>query len=255
MLFVRTGSVMTDVFGSGRGFDADDRLADCEKILDYRFRDRMLLQRCLTHSSIASTRLDSNERLEFLGDAVLGLVVCESLFRRYPKAPEGELTRWKSVLVSGATCARISERLGLNQVLALGKGLRERHSVPVSIRAAVLEAVIAGIYLDGGIDSARTFIERVLADELKGVTEESCQNFKSLLQQLSQKRFSETPRYDLIDEKGPDHSKCFKIAAAIGSRSHTAAWGASKKEAEQRAAENALSELEGRPVAHPDHES
>lgn len=246
---------MADVSNSENQKEADDPLADCESILNYQFTDRSLLERCLTHSSIARTRLDSNERLEFLGDAVLGLVVCEALFRRYPKAAEGELTRWKSVLVSRVTCAEMSERLGLGDFLSLGKGLRERNSVPVSVTAAVFESVIAGIYLDGGLEVVREFIETVLADELDGIMDELSQNYKSLLQQLSQKQFGETPRYRVVDEKGPDHSKCFKVLAAIGDARHTPAWGNSKKEAEQRAAENALAEIEGDPVPHPDEES
>ncbi|MCL4111399.1 UNVERIFIED_CONTAM: hypothetical protein GTU68_032307 [Idotea baltica] len=246
---------MADVSSNDDEINADDLLSDCESTLKYQFTDRSLLQRCLTHSSIARTRLDSNERLEFLGDAVLGLVVCEALYHRYPKAPEGELTRWKSVLVSRATCAIVSERLGLDYFLSLGKGLRERNSVPLSIMAAVLESLIAGIYLDGGLEAARQFIERALSNELDGIMEESSQNFKSLLQQLSQKRFAETPRYRVVDEKGPDHSKCFKVLASIGDDEHIPAWGNSKKEAEQRAAENAMAQIEGNAIPHPDSES
>src|SRR5690606_28367937 len=120
--------------------DSDDlaeRLKRCEAALDYRFRDRSLLELCLTHASVARTRLASNERLEFLGDAVLGLVVCDLLFRRFPTFPEGELTRIKSVVVSRSTCADMSRRLGLDELLLVGKGLGSRDRIPTSILGAV----------------------------------------------------------------------------------------------------------------------
>lgn len=221
-------------------------LDECEEALEYRFHDRSLLERCLTHASIARTRLDSNERLEFLGDAVLGTIICELLFQQFPEYPEGELTRIKSVLVSRQTCAVVTERLGLQRFLRLGKGIAANDRIPSSILAGVIEALIAGVYLDGGLEAARTFIVRIMDEEIARATELSHgKNFKSLLQQLSQKSFGETPIYRLLDEKGPDHSKCFKIAAFIGAQGYPAAWGASKKEAEQRAACNALYEIQG----------
>ncbi|GAB4135848.1 MAG: ribonuclease III [Planctomycetaceae bacterium] len=223
----------------------DDVLRNCEQILKYQFQDRDLLKRCLTHASVAKTRLDSNERLEFLGDAVLGMIVCEMLFEHFPEEPEGELTRVKSALVSRNTCARISNRLKLEECLLLGKGLRTHEMVPSSIIAAVVESLIAGVYLDGGLDEARKLVRRLVEPELKDfVDKRHSRNFKSLLQQISQKIYGETPLYHLLDEKGPDHSKCFKMAAAIGSRVFPAAWGPNKKEAEQAAASNALSVLD-----------
>ena len=224
--------------------DSADRLGRCEAALGYRFRDRALLELCLTHASVARTRLASNERLEFLGDAVLGLVVCELLFRRYPDFPEGELTRVKSVLVSRTTCAELSRRLGLDEALLVGKGLGGRDRIPTSILGAVFESLVAGVYLDGGLEAARGFIERAVEDELdQAVSRGPGRNFKSVLQHLAQKRFGETPSYRLLDEQGPDHSKCFQVAAVIGDTVYTSAWGASKKEAEQAAARNALTDL------------
>lgn len=225
----------------------EEKLAGCEEALQYRFHNRALLELCLTHASVAKTRLLSNERLEFLGDAILGTVVCEMLFHRFPDYPEGELTRIKSSLVSRNTCASICRQLGLENFLLLGKGLRTHEHVPTSIQAAVFEALIAGVYLDGGLEAARALIERLMSEELDRVSEQNhLKNFKSLLQQVSQKSFSETPLYRVLDEKGPDHSKCFKISAVIGPQVFPAAWGSSKKEAEQRAARNALSEMEGK---------
>ena len=223
-----------------------DLLDQCEDVLQYRFRDRVLLERCLTHASVARTRLDSNERLEFLGDAILGTIVCEMLYQQFPDYPEGELTRVKSVLVSRQTCAAVSEQLGLQRFLRLGKGIGANDRIPSSILAGVIEALIAGVYLDGGLEAAREFVARIMEAEITRATELSHgKNFKSLLQQLSQKSFGETPVYRLLDEKGPDHSKCFKIAACIGAQTYQPAWGASKKEAEQRAACNALYEIQG----------
>ena len=221
-------------------------LSACEEAIGYRFGDRRLLERCLTHASVARTRLASNERLEFLGDAILGAVVCEMLFENFPEDPEGEMTRMKSVIVSRQTCARISIRLGLERFLLLGKGLTSSAgAIPQSIMAAVLEALIAGVHLDGGVDEGRAFVRRLVAPEIVSVSEsERGHNYKSLLQQSAQKLFGETPIYRLLDEKGPDHSKCFNVAAVIGVRVFPDAWGPNKKEAEQSAARNALQALE-----------
>lgn len=226
--------------------DVAEKLRECEAVLQYEFRDRKLLEQSLTHASVAKTRLASNERMEFLGDAILGAVVCDVLFDRFPEDPEGELTRIKSDLVSRNTCAQISRSLGLERFLLLGKGLRTHGEVPQSIVAAVFESLIAAVYLDGGFDAAAVLIQRLIADELDRITEKDhMQNFKSLLQQVAQKSYNATPVYQLLDEKGPDHSKCFKVSAVIGSETFPAAWGPNKKEAEQRAASNALAEIEG----------
>lgn len=226
--------------------DLEEILSACEKALDYEFRDRALLLRCLTHSSIARTRLDSNERLEFLGDAILGTVVCELLFRRFPEKTEGELTRIKSVVVSRTICAKLSADLRLGEFLRLGKGLSEFETIPVSVQAAVFESIVAGLYLDGGMDIVKPFLIRLLEPEIERTIESSYgRNYKSLLQQLVQKNQRGTPMYQLLDESGPDHLKCFKIAAIVGTDIFPPAWGPNKKEAEQRAAENAWCLLKG----------
>lgn len=227
----------------------DEVLAECEAVLEYRFQDRRLLAHALTHASVARTRAESNERLEFLGDAILGSVVCEQLFHRYPESSEGELTRIKSVVVSRATCAKVTRKLGLDSFLLLGKGLPSGSRIPGSISAAVFEAVVGAMYLDGGHEVAAEFVLRNMMPRIDKVAESlEGTNFKSELQQLVQKTYGETPVYAVLDEKGPDHSKCFNVAAVINNRRFTAAWGPSKKEAEQQAASNALAEIEGRPV-------
>jgi ribonuclease-3 len=221
-------------------------LRRCQERIGYTFTDESLLVAALTHASGAQHRLVSNERLEFLGDAILGATVCEFLFRRFPALLEGDLTKIKSVVVSRQTCAKISRQLGLEEFLILGKGMTTSPHIPVSLLAGVFESLVAAIYLDGGFEPARSFIERCVSDEIESVAGgDHGGNYKSLLQQVAQRDFNLTPTYQLLDEKGPDHSKAFKISAQIGDQRYPPAWGKNKKEAEQRAALNALSELSG----------
>lgn len=230
---------------------AADSLSHCEQVLQYEFRDRELLRRCLTHASIARTRLESNERLEFLGDAILGASICDILYRQFPEETEGELTRIKSAVVSRTTCAKLSRNLGLDRFLIMGKGLGGVASVPSSVMAAVFESLVAGLYLDGGYAAAFRFVERVVQPEIERIVASAHGgNFKSLLQQYVQKTQGEPPVYLLLDEKGPDHSKCFEIAVTLGTTQYAPAWGPNKKVAEQRAAENAWCQLHGLPAPH-----
>lgn len=241
--------------------DAD--LEDCERALDYRFNDLDLLERSLTHASAARTRLRSNERLEFLGDAILGAVVCEELYRRFPDEDEGEMTRMKSAIVSRAACARMTEDLGLEAFVKVGKGVagrghrggsgqgRGRGGVPNSILACVLEAVIGGIYLDGGYAPARQFVLDCIGPELDDA-EDAENNAKSELQQQGQRLTGRTPFYRVLETAGPDHGRRFYVAAVVGGDEFTPAWGENKKAAEQRAAENALAELHNHAPPFPD---
>lgn len=223
---------------------AVDALELCQERVDHRFSDLTLLRTALTHASVAATRQVSNERLEFLGDAVLGMVVCQHLFETYPEYLEGELTKIKSAVVSRKTCAEIAFALGLQEVLFLGKGMAGRAHLPPSLLAAVFESLIGALFLDGGLDTARRFVLKHMAPcILENVASEHQQNYKSQLQQHAQKVLGTTPQYDVLDEKGPDHSKCFEIAVSIDGRQFSSAWGRSKKEAEQKAAQTALVEL------------
>lgn len=216
-----------------------------QEVAGYRFADPELLVAAVTHASLADNRLASNERLEFLGDAVLGLVVCEDLFTRYPDKLEGEMTKIKSVVVSRRTCAQLAEELGLSDLLRLGKGMTETNETPSSVKAGVFEAFVAAIYLDGGLEAARDFLLPHLAPEIeRSARSENKDNYKSFLQQYAQKHYDATPRYEALDEKGPDHSKCFEVAVVIHDRRFPSAWAPSKKEAEQRAALLALQELD-----------
>ncbi|MCL5278858.1 MAG: ribonuclease III [Planctomycetes bacterium] len=221
-----------------------DVLHQIEQALGHEFTDPALLLKSFTHSSSVDNRLDSNERLEFLGDAILSLVICQKLFEKFETYPEGELTKMKSMLVSRGTCAHVARRLGLPKFLVVGKGMVSHKAFPTSLAAGLLEAVIAAVYLDNGFEPARDFIlenfggliERIDAEQAHG-------NYKSLLQQHAQEQFNTAPAYVLLDEKGPDHNKCFESEVVIDQRHFPSAWGANKKEAEQKAAYNALVEL------------
>jgi len=218
-----------------------DPLKAVQDLIDYRFNDLGLLSAALTHASVADDRLASNERLEFLGDAVLGLVICQELFSRFPDFLEGDLTRIKSVVVSRETCARVADRLDLAEHLNLGKGIIEAPHMPASLTACGYEAVVGAIYLDGGLEPARRFILSHMDEEIERVMAgEHRLNYKSLLQQHAQHDLGATPQYELLDEKGPDHAKAFEVAVVIRGRRYPGAWGPSKKTAEQRAAMEAL---------------
>lgn len=219
-------------------------LKQLEELLGYHFSYPAILKESLTHSSLASSRLASNERLEFLGDSVLGLVICRRLFDMFPDYLEGDLTKIKSMLVSRKTCARIASDLGLQNFTRVGKGMDRTRAMLGSIAAGTLEAIVAAIYLDGGFDAAAEFVLRIMGPLIEKTDARQHQNnFKSLLQQHSQQTANHTPDYELLDEKGPDHNKCFEVAVVIGRRRFESAWGITKKEAEQKAARNALVEL------------
>ncbi len=231
-------------------------LETCQQRIGYEFVDPQLLESALKHASGVSHRLASNERMEFLGDAILGLIVCEQLYLQYPEYLEGEMTKVKSVVVSRETCARISEAIGLHEYLFLGKGMAADPEIPRSVVAAAFESLTAAIYLDGGMEAARGFVLRHVDSEIEQVaSSEFGSNYKSQLQQFAQREHGTTPIYQLLDEKGPDHSKCFKVSAEVEQQRFPAAWGRSKKESEQRAAHNAINQLRGDPVAYPAEES
>lgn len=222
-----------------------DALQKVQAAIGYTFRNPCLLTAALTHASIADCRLQSNERMEFVGDAILGMVVCNELYRRFPNYLEGELTKIKSAVVSRRICAQISRDLGLMDCLFIGKGMNDRAQLPQSLAAALYEALIAAIYLDTGqIESVRKFILDTMDPHITQAAQTQHQrNYKSQLQQYAQNALAGTPLYDLLDEKGPDHSKCFEVSVVIQGKRYASAWGPSKKEAEQKAAYLALREL------------
>ena len=219
-------------------------LEQIETILQYTFTDKSLLVEAFTHSSAANNRRNSNERLEFLGDAVLAVVICQALFEKFPLLLEGDLTKMKSALVSRGSCAKVTRQLKLQDFLKVGKGMASARSLPRSIVAGLLEGIIGAVYLDGGFEAAQNFILYAFEDMLdKAQVEDPQGNYKSMLQQHAQEQFGVTPVYSLLDEKGPDHNKCFEAGVMLDQRHFTSAWGITKKEAEQKAAYNALVEL------------
>ncbi len=222
----------------------EQALKDCQELIGYTFGDISLLAKALTHSSVATTRVESNERLEFLGDAVLGLSVCAELYEKYDDLLEGEMTSIKSAVVSRLTCAKVTRQLGLGNLLATGKGVPTPVGLPGSVAAAVFEAIIGAIYIDGGFEPARKFVlEHTRPHIDEAIENEHRSNYKSLLQQYVQRKHQTTPDYTYLDEKGPDHDKCFEVSVSIDGRQFSSAWGKSKKEAEQKAAMKALMEL------------
>ena len=232
----------------------EETLQQIEQIIGYKFSNRTLLTEALTHSSAADNRLLSNERLEFLGDSILGMVICQILFERFPDYLEGDLTKIKSMLVSRSTCAQVAIELGLQQSLKIGKGLASDRALSGSLAAGLLEAIIAAIYIDSGFGAARSVILRTFGPTIdQADAEQDHGNFKSLLQQYAQQKFNTTPIYELLDEKGPDHDKCFECQVVVTDRHFLSAWGRSKKEAEQKAAFNALVELDVLENTSPNH--
>lgn len=223
-----------------------DPVREAERITGHTFKQPDIMIRALTHSSVAEDRLNSNERLEFLGDSVLGLIACQRIFDLYPDLLEGEMTKIKSVAVSRKTCAAIARKVGLEDLLILGKGIRGREGgLPHSLAAAALESTIAALYLDGGLAPVAQWLSPLLDEHISRAYKSGHQqNYKSVLQQHVQRRFQETPEYMLLEQDGPDHAKTFRVSVRISGTTYEPGEGASKKQAEQTAALIALQALE-----------
>ncbi len=218
-----------------------------EEKLGYQFQDKSLLENALTHSSYANEhhagRAQSNERLEFLGDSVLGMVVADYLYRHFPDLPEGDLTRMRASLVCENSLVVVAGVWDLGAYLKLGKGEescggRERPS----IRADAVEAVIAAVYLDGGIAQARRMIQRFILDNMSQVNQAG-RDHKTALQALVQRKSGQVLTYHLIGQSGPDHAKTFQMEVRLNGRPVGSGSGRSKKDAEQAAAAEAMRRL------------
>ncbi|MBM4110043.1 MAG: ribonuclease III [Phycisphaerae bacterium] len=229
--------------GPARG--SDPKLHDERFVLiGHVFSDPALMQLALTHASVSDTRMVSNERLEFLGDAVLGQIICEHLYQRYPDRLEGDLTKLKSHLVSRDMCAQLVRDAGFHRLMSIGKGMISVEALPKSVLAGLFESLVGAIFLDGGGDAARAFVMRHMEPHIERTLQSGHQeNYKSVLQQLAQQAGLGSPTYSVLDERGPDHEKNFEIRAQIGDRAFASCWGMSKKAAEQGAALHALREL------------
>ena len=231
--------------------DLEKFLANCQSQMGCTFKNKGLLRTALTHSSGAETPSQSNERMEFLGDAVLGYVICDYLYGNLPDTLEGDMTKVKSLVVSRCTCQKVCKQLGLDKFLILGRGLGRSNRIPDSIFANTLEAFIAAVYLDGGMVEARKFILRVFQEDITEMLQDSdAHNHKSVLQQHCQKYLGHIPEYKILSIEGPEHRKTFNVQVRVGKKIFPSAWGVTKKEAEQRAAENALATLHGLPVPY-----
>jgi ribonuclease-3 len=223
----------------------DQRKADIvSKFADkcgYLFKNPDHLFEAMTHSSAKEQGLFCNERMEFLGDSVLGQVVCEYLFRRFPEDQEGELSVVKSVLVSAKYLSKAAKDMALDELIITGKGISENR-LPKSILANAFEAAIAALYLDAGLEVARDFIMKFLIEPSIEdlVHNEYERNYKSMLQDYAQKNAQPLPVYRVTRAVGPDHRKRFQVQVEVAHREFGPTWGYSKKEAEQRAARAAL---------------
>ncbi|MDR1253864.1 MAG: ribonuclease III [Oscillospiraceae bacterium] len=223
---------------------------DCQRLqnyLNYEFNNRKYVKTALTHSSYANEtkgRYQSNERLEFLGDAVLSIVVSDHIFRNCPALPEGDLTKLRAHLVCEKTLYEFAKSVHIGEFLMLSYGEKknkgnERHS----ILADAFEAMIAAIYLDGGLDKAQEFILRFILPEVANSAIKNLNDYKSMLQEIVQRNPESSLDYILIGEEGPDHSKKFWMKVCLNNQTIGKGEGKSKKEAEQQAAKAALEQM------------
>ena len=218
---------------------------ELEKKLGYTFQDRTLLETALSHSSYANENkalsLESNERLEFLGDSVLGQIVATYLYLRYPKMPEGQMTRLRADLVCETSLHEVAQKLELGRYIKLGRGEehtggRERES----ILADAVEAVIAAMYLDGGIDVSKHFIDTYILAGFEAEETHSVTDYKTALQERVQRRAGQVLNYELVAQSGPDHRKTFTMRVTLNGKPIGEGNGRTKKEAEQNAAKSGL---------------
>ena len=216
--------------------------------LNYNFTDRSLLTTAFIHRSFINENRhisEHNERLEFLGDSILGLLIAEYLYRQFPLTTEGDLSYLRSRLVEASSCVAFVNKLELEEHLLLGKGERLNDGRGrESILSDLFEAVIGAIYLDNGIEAARHFLFNNFSAEIESVLKTPLSNWKALLQDYCQKKYQQPPIYKVIEEYGPDHKKNFIIAVMISDQEKGIGSGASKKEAQQLAAADALSRLQ-----------
>ncbi len=224
-------------------------LADIEERIAHRFSNPELLERALTHKSYANENRvpDHNERLEFLGDSVLGLIVSEYLMNTCPDSTEGDLSRLRAAIVSEPALAVVAREIGLGRFLLLGRGEDQTGGRNKdSLLANCLEALIASVYLDAGIEAVKSFVLRFFREIIQNSCEtRGAQDYKTELQELCQERIKQLPEYRIVSETGPDHQKQFAVELVLKGEVHGRGIGKSKKEAEQKAAKEALEKLSG----------
>lgn len=221
--------------------------AEIDGKLGYCFRDPSLLALAFVHRSYVNEHKEiskHNERLEFLGDSVLGLVVADYLYESFPDRPEGDLSNLRSRLVNSLTCMNFILKLDVSHHLLLGKGEKLSDGRGrESILGDLFEAIVGAIYLDGGLDAVRRFFFRHFSEEVNKIIEKPLSNWKALFQDYCQRTFQKIPKYHVLSEHGPDHSKIFTVRVTINDEEMGCGQGGSKKDAQQAAAENALLRL------------
>lgn len=231
-------------------FELIQNAGTVESQIGYTFHNKELLALAFVHRSYVNENREitvHNERLEFLGDSILGLIAAEHVYRELPNHPEGELSYLRSRLVEASSCVSYIQKLGISEYILLGKGERlNRGRGRDSILADFFEALVGAIYLDGGLDATRQFLFKHFAVEFDKIIKTPLSNWKAVLQDYCQKTFQSTPKYIVQEESGPDHSKVFKIAVYVNDEAVGQGVGSSKKEAQQAAAADAMSQLENR---------
>ena len=217
-----------------------ERIQDLEVLLGHTFRDKDYLINALSHSSIKTEKRPSNERLEFLGDSVLGLIISDALYRRFPDDDEGTLTRIKGQAVSRSTLQRVAVVMGFDRFILVGKGVAKKE-IPASLLGNLFEAIVGAIYLDAGLAASRKFILRHLNVVLEAIVDDRAErNYKSMLQHHCQREMGAVPIYRVLREVGPAHNRAFDVAVLANGKEFGRARGISKKEAEQGAARAAM---------------
>jgi len=224
--------------------DGEARAATLERAIAYRFHDRGLAAMALTHASARSDLRVPNERLEFLGDSVLGLCIAQDVYERFADRDEGELSRIRSAVVSRHALRRVAEQWQLTELLVLGPGIRQTGEIPASIVADAVEAVLGAVFLDGGLLPVRRLVTADWSALIEAAADrQRSSNHKSELQNWTQGRSGQTPTYEVLEAVGPDHAKTFTVAAMLGGVVLASATGRNKRQAEQRAARAALATL------------
>lgn len=222
--------------------------APIESKLGYKFNNKSLLALAFVHRSFINEHrevIEHNERLEFLGDSVLGLLISEYLYRHLPTTPEGDLSYLRSRLVEASSCVTYILKLNIHEHLLLGKGERMNDGRGrVSILSDLFEAIIGAIYLDNGMEAVRSFFFNNFAEEVNEILQKPLRNWKAILQDYCQKNFQQTPEYTVVSAEGPDHNKTFIVSVMINKKELGQGQGASKKEAQQAAAAKALTHFQ-----------
>lgn len=229
-------------------YDLQAAIPEIEQRLGYLFMDKSPLIMAFIHRSFVnenkSVAEQHNERLEFLGDSVLGLLISDYLYKYLPMTPEGELSYLRSRLVEASSCMQYVQKLGVEEFLLLGKGERRNDGRGrESILADLFEAIVGAIFIDGGLESARRFLFQSLSKEFESILKKPDENWKAILQDYAQKKYQQTPVYEVVSETGPDHNKMFIVKVMVKDREMGRGEGASKKEAQQKAAENAVQKV------------